>query len=239
MARALEYAPQFDVAQLVQRGLTTLLACPVYRDGELRVPTEGTVTIYDGNGDEVDSGAVTVTNGVATFELDSTMTDELDLGYGWRIEWVLTMDDGVEHTFVVEAALVRVVPSPVISDRSLYTRVPALNPKPPAGQPLTVYKSFQGFIDDAWIRLRNDLDAMDNRVEIVTTPQRLREPHLLLTLSLIFADLAARNPAHRAESDRYAEQYKAALATAVVDRDTDGDGVADETRPVRPPVFLM
>lgn len=238
MPPAVGYAPRFDVVDLIQRGLTTTLACSVYRDGELAVPTDGTVTVYDGSGTEVDSGSVIVTSGVATFSLAGATTASLDLGRGWRIEWVLTMPDGVDHTFVAEAGLVRCVPAPVISNQALYARVPALDPRGP-GQPLTKRQSYQTFIDDAWIRLRNDLDAMDRRVELVVSPQALREPHLLLTLGGVFGDLAARNPAHQGQADGYIARYEAALARAVLVLDTDADGVADTAVPARPPVFLV
>ena len=262
MPRPVDYAPRFEVVDLVQRGLTTLLACPVYRSGELAVPTQAgsTVTIYDESGTAVvsaaavtvtdgvatyallgsttSSAAVTVTDGVATYSLLGSTTSALELGRGWRIEWALLMPDGIVHTFRAEAGLVRCAPSPVIADPALFARVPSLNPRGP-GQPLTSRTSYQGAIDDAWIRLRNDLDQVGHRVELVVSNTALREPHLLLTLSAIFADLAARNPAHQMQADKYHEQYTAAMARAVLAVDTDDDGDGDTVRPARPPLFLM
>ena len=241
MPRPVDYAPRFEVVGLVQRGLTTLLACPVYRSGELAVPTQAgsTVTIYDESGTAVVSAAaVTVTDGVATYSLLGSTTSALELGRGWRIEWALLMPDGIVHTFRAEAGLVRCAPSPVIADPALFARVPSLNPRGP-GQPLTSRTSYQGAIDDAWIRLRNDLDQVGHRVELVVSNTALREPHLLLTLSAIFADLAARNPAHQMQADKYHEQYTAAMARAVLAVDTDDDGDGDTVRPARPPLFLM
>lgn len=241
MARAVEYSPQFDVVDLVQRGRTTTIACPVYRSGELQVPTEAgsTVTVYDASGTVVVDGEdVTVTDGVATYEIDGSVTDDLDLGRGWRIDWSPLMPDGVVHTFRAEAGLVLCTPSPVISDQALYARVPALNPRGAAPLNRTV-QSYQGPISDAWIRLRNDLDAVDHRVELVVSNTQLREPHLLLTLAFIFADLASRNATHQTQADRYMAQYEAALARAVLKVDTNDDGAADEVKSAKPAVFLM
>lgn len=240
MPLALQYAPRFETATLIQRGLTTLLSCPVDRDGELAVPSAGTVAIYDGGGAVlINAAAVTVTDGVATYSLAGSATEDLDLERGWRLEWALTMDDGIVHTFVAEGGLVRCVPFPVLSDRVIWGRVPALNPRGPGQSLVRGVTTYQTYIESAWVKLVNDLDADENRVELVLSPHRLREPHLLLTLSLVFADLAARNPAHQASADKYGEAYVSALARAVLLTDEDGDGMADTVKPARPPLFLM
>lgn len=238
MPVAAEYAPRFDVADLIQRGLATVLRCPVYRDGQLAEPSAGTVTLYDdSNTAIVNAAAVTVTDKIATYSLAGATTATLELARGWRVEWALTMPDGVTHTYRNEAGLVRCVPFPVVSDQALYRRVPALDPAGPA--PLTRYATFQHFIDEAWVVLRNRLDEMGTRVELVVSPARLREPHMLLTISMIFADLAARNPAHQASADSFARQYEAAWARASVEVDEDDDGDGDKIKPTRPPLWAM
>lgn len=238
MAAPVDYAPRFDSADLIQRGLTTLLRCPVYRDSQLAEPSMGTVSIYDDSSVAIVSAAsVTITDKIATYSLAGATTAGLELARGWRIEWLLTMPDAVAHTYRNEAGLVRCVPFPVVSDQTLYRRVPALDPAGPA--PLTRYGSYQGFIDEAWTMLRNRLDETGTRVELVVTPARLREPHLLAALMLIFQDLASRNPAHQAAADSYAKQYEAAWARSSVELDTDEDGDGDTVRPTRPPLWAM
>lgn len=238
MAAPVDYSPRFDSADLVQRGLTTVLRCPVYRDGQVAAPSAGTVSIYDdASVAVVNAASVTITDGVASYTLTGATTSGLELARGWRIEWSLTMPDAVVHTYRNEAGLVRCVPFPVISDATLYRRVPALDPAGVA--PLTRYPTFQGVIDEAWTMIRNRLDESGTRVELVVTPSRLREPHLLAALMLIFEDLASRNPAHQAAAASYATQYEAAWGRSSIELDTDDDGDGDTVRPTRPPLWAM
>ena len=236
MAPPVQYAPRFDHADLIQRGLTMDISCPVYRGGQLVSPSSGTVSLYDDSGVAIVSSAVvTIAGGVATYTVTSATTSGLELARDWRVEWVLTMPDGVAHTYRNEAGLVRCVPFPVLSEPALYRRCPALDPAGPA--PITRASNYQDAIDDAWVSIRNRLDEAGQRLEQVVSPARLREPHLLLTLHVIFADLASRNPAHQAAADSYQRQYEAAWARSSIKLDTDDDGDADTTRPTRPSLW--
>lgn len=238
MAAPTQYAPRFDVVDLLQRGLTMDLACPVYRGAQLVAPTAGTFSLFDDSAVAVISAqAVTITNSTALYTVTGATTASRDLARGWRVEWALTMPDGVVHTFRNEAGLVRCVPFPVLSEPALYRRCPALDPSGAA--PITRAIDYQSAIDDAWVSIRNRLDETGTRAELIVSPSRLRESHLLLTLHVIFADLASRNPAHQAAADAYHKQYEAAWARANVEIDEDDDGDGDTVRPTRPPLWAM
>jgi len=238
MAAPTQYAPRFDVVDLIQRGLTMDVVCPVYRGAQLVAPSAGTITIYDDSAVAVVSAAnAPIVNGVATYTVSSATTTGRDLARGWRLEWALTMPDGVVHTFRNESGLVRCVPFPVLSEPALYRRCPALDPSGAA--PITRAIDYQAAIDDAWVTIRNRLDEMGTRVELVVSPTRLRESHLLLTLHIIFADLASRNPAHQASADAYHKQYEAAWARSSLEVDENDDGDGDKIKPTRPPLWAM
>jgi hypothetical protein len=226
---AVQYTARHDVPDLLQRGRSTTLQCRVYRSGALVEPSAGTVSVYDSSGTAVVSAAsVTVTSGVAQYAVSGATTSSLEPSSGWRVEWVLTMPDGVDHTVVNDAALCRAVPHPVVTEATLYQRVPALDPQHPAC--LTAHPDYTAQLDEAWTQVQLRLLQDERRVELVLSPSSLREVHTLLTLALVFEDLAGRlNPAHAEQARMYRQQYEAAwsrLDLRVYDTDDDGQGDA-------------
>jgi hypothetical protein len=234
-----EYQAQFDLPDLIERGRSTTLACRVSHAGTLAAPASGTVAVYDAAGTAVASGSVTVSSGVATYSVLGTLTDDLSLDDGWRVAWTLTMPDGIVHEFANEAALVRCAPAPSVTEAVLYARCPSLDPVSPNAISRRVEYSQQ--IREAWVELSQALLAEGWRPELVLSPSALRKPHALLTLALIFDDLATRNnPAFVETARSYREQYSAAFAAMRPFRyDADDDGVPDgPTRPAKSSVWL-
>lgn len=236
MPQRVQYTARFDHAELVQRGRTEVLVCRTYRDGDPAPPTQAgsTVTILDGDNDEVvSSAAVVVTDGVATYTLAGATTAALDYSGRWRVRWALVMPDGNTHTFENEASLCRVVPSPVITDASLFARAPLLNPEH-AGH-ITKQVHYQEQIDEAWIEIVNRLVEAELHVEQILTPSRLRAVHLALTLAIIYETLG---PDHSTTAATFRQQYDAAWGRLAPGVDDDQDGVVDQNKPARPPVWV-
>lgn len=215
------YADTLYTARLaldtLERGRANLIKCPVYRDGALVAPASGTVTVYDASGTAVVAAAVvTVTASVAGYSVSSSVLASYDYGDGWRIEWVLTMPDGVAHTFVCEAALTRRRLYPVVTDADLIARVPGLSPS--ATQRLTRSSTYQDRLDEAWRILTQRLLGDGNVPWWVADPTAFRETHLTLTLSMIFGDLAVYSEAagslYADEAQRYRDAYEAAYRVA-------------------------
>jgi hypothetical protein len=235
------YTARFDTAELIQRGRTEQLACRTYRAGAVAAPTQlgSTISIYDDSGDAVVSAAaVTVVSSVATYSLLGSVTDDLELANRWRVAWSLVMGDGVTHVFENRAVLCRRTPSPVITEASLYARVPALNPSHAVA--ITARADFADSIDDAWFSLINRLVEGGKRLELVTDPTTLREAHLTLTLARVFDDLAARiNPSYGETATQYRREYEAAYGALVLPTDEDDDGDADDIEPARGPIWAM
>ena len=226
-----EYQAQFDLPELIERGRTTPLACRTWHAGSLATPSGGTVSVFDAAGVAVvDSASVTVANGVATYSVLGTLTDDLALDDGWRVSWTLTMPDGLVHEFSNEASLVRCAPAPSITEAVLYARCPSLDPT--TANAISRRTEYSQQIREAWVELSTALAAEGWRPELVLSPSALRKPHALLTLALIFDDLATRNnPAYLETARSYREQYVSAFASMRPFRyDTDDDGAAEPTQ---------
>lgn len=213
------------------------LECPLYRDGALVAPVSGTVTVYDANGRAVvDAQAVTITDSVATYTVPAALTSGRARGMGWRVLWSLTLADGSVVTPRNDAALVRTLLYPVVTDADLIARAPALNPA--VNHRISKNENYQPFLDEAWLEIQQRLIATGNRPNLVTTPHALRSVHLYLTLSLIFDDLAARMDGHYGErAAHYRALYREAWASLNLSKDVDDDGVADEQAAPAEPIW--
>lgn len=231
------YSTGIELPYAIERGRSNLIRCPVYRSGALVAPTSGTCTVYDATGTSVSSGAVTVTGSVAEYEVASLSTKPL--GDGWRVEWALLMPDTVTHTFRASAALVRTVPHPEVSDRDLFRRSSALNPSGSAA--ITSLSTFQDYISEAWTEVQRRLLQAGKRPWLVVDSTELREPHLLLSLALIYEDLSTRlNAAYSEQAKMYRAQFEDAWRRVRLAYDTDDDGTADGPKKgARRPGFWM
>jgi len=218
------YSTGIELPYAIERGRTNLIRCPVYRSGALVAPGSGVATVYDRAGSVASTGAVTVVGSVAQYTVPSLAAYAYD--DGWRVEWALSMPDGVTHTFPASAALVRTAPRPEVTDVSLFRRVSSLDPNGAA--PITSLETYQDYIDESWVEIQRRLFQAGRRPWLIVDATALREPHLLLTLALIFEDLATRlNPAYSEQADRYRAHFSDAWARVSFEYDTDGDGIAD------------
>lgn len=223
------YSTGIELPYAIERGRSNLLRCPVYRDGALVAPTQSgsTCTVYDASNTVASTGGVTVTDSIATYSVASLSS--YAYGDGWRVEWSLVMPDGVTHTYPARAALVRSAPRPEVTDASLYRRASSLDPS--GAGCITTLTTYQDYIDEAWVEVQRRLFQAGRRPWLVVDSTELREPHLLLTLALVFEDLSTRlNPAYAAQAAMYRAHFLEAWGRVALTYDTDGDGTADQTR---------
>lgn len=223
----------------LERGRANALSCPVYQDGALVAPTEAgsTVSIYDASGTaKVDGAAVTVTASIATYSYNPAAT--LTLEEGWRVEWSLVIS-GTTHVFRNDAALVRKVLYPVVTDADLFRRVSALDPN--GNSPISSLTDYQDYLDEAWATLQLRLLGRGSRPYLVMNPSAMREPHLLLTLALIFDDFATRlNQTYAERAAEYRRQFELAWGDLRFVYDEDDDGEADsQHRRAGQPVYWL
>lgn len=219
---------------LIVRVQTQTLSCPMYASGSLVAPTQAgsTVSVLRPDGTAVvNEAAITVSSSVATYSLASSLVPATEpLGPRWQVVWSLVFGSGVTPEVVRnDAALIRRMVYPTVTDADLYRRVSSLDPS--GSSPITSSTTFQDKIDLAWGMAIRRMLQEGQRPDLVTSPSSLHEAHTTLTLSLIFEDLATRlNEAYLAMADRYREEYRNAWRTMTFGSDLDQDGNEDERR---------
>lgn len=229
------YVARFQLAaELIDHGRANLLKCPVYRAGALVSPTQGassTITVKDSSGTIVVSTTVTVTDSVAQYSLAAAaIASYVTPSEGWLVEWALLMADGVVHTFSTQAMLVRRQLYPVVTEADLYRRASVLDPAGTA--PITSLTNYTDKLDEAFVHIQNRLIEAGRRPWLIIAPGALRDVHALLTLALIFEDLASRlNEAHQVRAVSYRNQFEDAWARLKFPyEDSDGMPVPGSAR---------
>jgi hypothetical protein len=228
MSRTLLTA-RHELPDLIERGQVAALRCPVYRAGAIVSPVGGTVTVLDAAGEVVTTAPVQVLGGVATHTVLGPVTAALPYGEGWRVRWSLSFHGEGDYTFENEAMLVRVSPSPVVTEADLYRRASSLDPAGHA--PITALDDYAAYIDEAWVMISHRLIGEGRRPWLVMSPSSLRECHALLALGLIFEDLMTRlNVAFGEQAAMYRRQYEEAWGRLRFSYDEDQDGQPDGNR---------
>lgn len=212
------------------RAADNAISCPLWRDGSLVAPTSGTVSVYDASNTAiVSAAAVTVTGNIATYTITAAaLPTTLQLGMGWRVEWTLTVSS-VATTCRNSAGLVRSRLAPVVTDADLFRRESSLNPVGTA--PISSVSDYQDYLDEAWVTLHGRLTGKGSLPHLVMEPSALREPHILLTLSLIFNDFRTRlNEAYADKAKEYADKFEKAWEQLRFEYDSTDSGQSDGRR---------
>jgi hypothetical protein len=226
--------------ETIQKGRANVLKCRMYRSGSLVAPNSATVSVYDETNTAIVSAAsATITGSVATYSLSAGAVSASTLSDGWRVEWALTMPDGVVHNARTAGSLVFRQLYPVVTEADLYRKESALDPSGSA--PITSASSWTDKLDEAWADLTDMLLARGRLPWLCMEPSALRRPHQLLTLALIFEDLSSRlDPAYAAKAERYRTDFRAAWAeTSFLEADTDGEQVSPQRRSGGIPVLWL
>lgn len=231
---------RFLTADYLVRGRDNALSCPLWNSNALVVPTSGTVTVYDAGNTVIVSTAVTVVGSIATYTLPAALVPTtMSLGMGWRVEWSLVVA-GLATTYRNNAGLVRSELAPVVTDADLFRRVSGLDPDGPA--PLSTLTTYQDKIDEAWVTIHGRLTGKGSLPHLIMEPSALREPHILLTLQLIFEDFKTRlNEAFAADAIDYRDQHKLAWNELRFEYDLADTGRSDgrRKRSATPTVWLL
>ena len=228
MSRTLLTA-RFELPDLIERDRAGVLRCPVYRAGALVPPVGGTVTVLDAAGEVVTTAPVTVAQGMGQHSYTAQVTSGLALAEGWRVRWELSFHNEGNYTFGNEAMLVRVAPSPVVTEADLYRRASSLDPAGHA--PITALADYAAYIDEAWVMISHRLIGEGRRPWLVMSPSSLRDAHVLLALGLIFEDLMTRlNVAYGEQAAMYRQQYEDAWGRLRFAYDEDQNGLPDGNR---------
>ena len=223
-----DYTARFILPFRYERARINLFQCPVYRSGALVAPSSGTVTIYDrSNTAIISAAAVTVTASIAEYSSAAQTTHAYEDGWAW--EWSLVMPDGVTHVFRNSGALVRNRLAQAATDDDLFRRVSSLDPD--GNAPITTDTDFQTYLDEAWVDIVKRIEQDVRHPWRIINATELREPHVLLTLALIFEDLATRlNPAHIETARMYREQFSGSFGRVALIYDESDTGTGDPSK---------
>ena len=226
------YTARFEIPDLIARGRTNLLKCPTYRSGALAAPSSGTVSIYAASNEAIISAAaVTISGSIAQYSLTSGTLSGRSVEEGWRVEWALTMPDGVVHTFRNDGALVRARLDPVITDADIFRRHPDFDPADTASV-VSAGTDYQDHLDEAWIEIQLSLISRGNRPNLIISPSALRLLHLYSALELIcrnFSSSSGDGSRWIALSETYREKARSAWGDLNFVYDSDDDGSADDS----------
>lgn len=206
------YTARLPLPELIEQGRDNAVECAVWRDGALAAPSSGTVSLYNSSNTAiVDGASVTVTGSIATYTVTAATVADQALEEGYRIEWALTMPDGVVHTFRNDAALVRARLYPVVTASDLYRRHPDLDPSNAASL-VASGTTHQDALDEAWVEIQLRLIGKGNRPNLVMSPSSTRLLHLYLTLEMVFRDFSTTSGEGKWESLALSYQSKAEAA---------------------------
>lgn len=182
--RDTRYSFRFPHPDLIVQAAEQVLYVESRVDGAISAPTAAgsTCTVKDQNGDTVKTGAITVTDDLATFTLDAVDTANLTLSTKWRVEWSLVMDDGRTYAAGNQAGLVIRKLYPVLTDEDLTEGMYSdLNRYLPSGS-----TSWQTYRDNTWDEIQRVLFRDERRPQNITEPSAFLDPHRELTLARIF-----------------------------------------------------
>ena len=223
------YSARFLLPDYIVREQENDLSCPVWRDGALVAPSAGNATVYDSTDTVIHTQAVVVSGSIATITIPAgSVPSTLTLESGWRVEWELTVG-GDPFNARNKAFLVRSELVPVVTDADLFRRVSSLNPSGSA--PISSVPDYQDYIDEAWVVLVGRISGKGPLPFLIMEPTALREPHLLLTLALIFEDFETRlNESYAEKATTYRERYETAFGGLRFEYDSDQDGRSDGSR---------
>lgn len=213
------------------RGQENDISCPLWQDGQLVAPTQtgSTVAVYDASNTAVVNATIVVTGSAATYTIPAgTLPASLALGMGWRVEWSLVVN-GRTTVYRNAAGLVRSQLAPVVTDQDLFRRESGLNPAGAA--PISTVEDFQDYIDEAWVTLHGKLTGKGSLPHLIMEPTALREPHLMLTLHLIFEDFRTRlNETWAEKAKDYGARFEQAWQELRFEYDTTSSGQSDGRR---------
>lgn len=233
MATTSPIAARFAGPELIERGRTASLRCPLYRDGGVVAASSGTLRLYRPDGTVAAEVAVTAETWGASATSPALSSEAL--GDGWRAEWRLVVG-GTPYTFDRSAALCRRRLFPVVSEADLYRRHSDLPNLKPSGK-----DTYQDYLDDAWEELLHALRQKGTLPHLILSPEDLRYAHFYLTLQLIFSDFAVSQPANgvwQQTSDTYRRSYRDAIGGLSLRYAPDDGGGPGANRAASPVTFL-
>jgi hypothetical protein len=229
---------------LLVRGEDNTIACPVYYEGALVVPTlAGSVlTVTDDSGTAiVNAQAVTITDGVASYTIpEATLPSTTALAMGYAVRWSLQIEGKPYHFRNTACVVLSRLYSPV--DQTDLTDIHSdLMAYLDAGSK----RSFQPFLDDALMDAERRLLRGGRRPWLILDSWGLFDVIRTKTLERIFRSFqtsTSTDQKYGKLADQYAKEYEKAWQTLDLNLDYDQDDLPSpgdsDHQSGEPPVFL-
>lgn len=230
--------------EILERGKSQTTSLQVYQDGAQLVPSSGTYTIREPDGETkiVDEVSLTIDEaGTASYvHTSSQLNDNRPLGEGYIQEFTLVID-GYSHTFRRLAALARRRLYPTVTDEDLtelYTDLENLRP--------ASITSYQKFIDSSWMEiLRRTKQGGSCYSYLVLSPESFHDALLHLTLAKIWRDfhsaLGQSQGRYLDLSSLHHKEYQFAYSqiNMIYDQDHENKAQDPNSRTPRQPVIYL
>ena len=206
---ATRYSARFEGVTLIERDAANIVSVSIERANAAPTIASATFSLIDPNGDAlVDAQTATIAAGVVSYTIGSTVLAEQEYGQRWLVKFAVTIGSAV-YTYYNDAAVCLARLSPPITHADITARHGDITNLLPSGTTST-----QGYIDAAWIEITGDLYSDAVPFWTLRTVSALRQPLILLSLTLIFRDfstLVDASDKYEILSDDYEEKAKAAL----------------------------
>jgi hypothetical protein len=198
----------------VRRGASRVIRLTPERDGGVVIFDTVTVEVRNADQTVVQAGAADVddSTGVATFTIDAATTTDVDLDVGatgWDVVWTCSLDgedEDIVHREPMDVVLYEVQPQ--VTWGMLTARHPDLPSR-------TNGTNAQPQITEAWADILGRLRGKGKRPTLIVDSVALREPHLFLTLAMVWRGLATggEGSPEWQHAERYDARFEAAWAS--------------------------
>tara|TARA_R110000787_G_scaffold74187_3_gene165062 strand:+ start:247 stop:1023 length:777 start_codon:yes stop_codon:yes gene_type:complete len=238
MATNRYYTPRIRVPDILERGKAFNAELPVYRDGNLVIPSLAYFRLVDDKGEDVIAETVaTIVGNIAIYAISAGQIPiSLEYSDSYMQYWNLTLA-GEVYEFKRPCALARSALYPVVTDLDLEAEYSSLSQIRPAGD-----SSYQVKLDEAWSKLIQRIRNNGSLEYLIMSPDTLRDSHMNLTLYLIFKDASSAgmgmDNTYMEHAREHLEQYEKAFSRLQFKYDIAQDGIIDEKKRAGTPVIF-
>ena len=207
---ATRYSARFEGVTLIERDAANVISVSIEREAVAPTITAATFSLIDPNGTAViDAQTATIAGGVVSYTIGDTVLANEEYGQRWLVKFAVTIG-GAVYTYYNDAAVCLARLSPPITHDDITARHGDIENLLPTGTTST-----QAYIDAAWIEITGDLYSDAVPFWTLRTVSALRQPLILLALTLIFRDfstLVDASDKYEILSDKYEKQAAVALS---------------------------
>lgn len=228
-AEETRYSVAWAGPELLERGRSNVVRCPVFRSNAAVVPTAYALTVYGPDGAVLATPSVTVVSSAAQATLTAGTMAAWAYGEGYRLEWTLTLDGVADHVFRRDCIVGKYNWTLTVTVEDLWkgrhSDLPDLVVGGAAG--------LQDYLDQVVREFVHDLRQQGSLAHLVASGEDFRYVIIYRTLAAVFQDFklvpdgeAKWGP----DAARYEKKAADAWGKLSFKYDADEDGQAETTR---------